>query len=400
MAPLEKEKISMQPYFNLQGDSNEKRAELYNCQNINTLFWPDGEDSDYIKRFLLPLMQHGIHHYIDNVQTQLQILKVGNQILPITINDADYQNSYVCSPYSFYVSYALESLDLIQNPSLRQMTKHSLQRLSKILRHGGMNKVVMVNNWPFSTNLYPQLDSHELKAVIQTLTHAFPDHAILFRSINFALNADECQVFKEIGAHFIASRQIYITNTQTTPLFDTRIFKSDLRLLNKTDYSLIDGSEICEKDYPRILELYQSVYIDKYSKLNPQLNLHFIELALKQQILHIKALKKEGQIDGVVGYFCREGVMTCPFFGYDREKPQELGLYRLLSTILMLEAKKNNKIFHQSAGASFYKQVRRAESHLEYLVVYDKHLSYRRKLIWLLVKSIFNSFGVSFMKKY
>jgi hypothetical protein len=42
-------------------------------------------------------------------------------------------------------------------------------------------------------------------------------------------------------------------------------------------------------------------------------------LALERQLLTLWALVREGCIDGVVGYFVRNGVMTQPFFGYDTD---------------------------------------------------------------------------------
>lgn len=102
----------------------------------------------------------------------------------------------------------------------------------------------------------------------------------------------------------------------------------------------------------------------------------------------------------MIGYLYRHGILFSPFFGYDLTKPTDTGLYRLLSTALMLEAKERKAIFHQSSGASFYKKVRRAEGYLEYTAVYHKHLSYRRRAPWLILRSITNSIGISFMQKY
>jgi len=102
----------------------------------------------------------------------------------------------------------------------------------------------------------------------------------------------------------------------------------------------------------------------------------------------------------VVGFTCRNGIMTCSLFGYDKVIPSQVALYRLLSTLLMLEAKERDLIFHQSAGASTYKKIRKAQDCIEYIAIYDKHLSLKQRLPWLLLTKLCNTLGIYFMKKY
>jgi hypothetical protein len=381
-------------------DISYSEIKLYDSTSIDTICWPNSEEGDFAKRILTPFIKNGLHHYIDNVHTELKLLKMGDLILPLTINQEEYDNSYVCSPYGYYISYALESIDIITNKALRKLIRGTLLNLGAILRWSKFNKVIMVNNWPFSTNLHPPLEGSKLNEITKYLIKQFPHHTIVFRSIDAYLNQNLCEYFKKIGFKLIASRQIYFTNANDPTIFETRLFKSDLKLLKKSDYEVIDIKTSSLSERERMLELYQSLYINKYSTLNPKLNTHFIQIAIDQQIMQFKALKKDGKIDGVIGYLQRHGIMFSPFFGYDAEKPPEAGLYRLLSTLLMLEAQKNKIIFHQSSGASFYKKIRKAEGHLEYTAIYNRHLPYLRRLPWVLIKSISNSIGVYFMKKY
>jgi hypothetical protein len=373
---------------------------LFDSNNIDGIVWPNNEEGAYAKKFLLPLLKNGVHHYIDNIRTELKILKIGETILPITINDAQYENSYVCSPFSYYISYALESMDVIKTKWIKKACKGMFWGLSKLLRGLQMNKNVIVNNWLLSTNLIPNIDPKLIPLITKFLKQLYPQHAIVFRSLDAYTNADLYRACKNHAYKLIASRQIFLTDTNQTRLFETRLFKSDLKLLETSGYEIVDSCQLTPDEIPRLLKLYRDVYINKYSNLNPQLNQHYIQLALDDQILNLKAIKKDGVIDGIAGYFYRNGIMTCPFFGYDKSKPQNTGLYRILSTVLMLEAKKNQLLFHQSAGASMYKKIRKAEDCLEYTAVYDKHLSPLRKIPWVLVSGLFNSVGVFFMKKY
>lgn len=373
---------------------------LYDSTNIDSIEWPLTEEGQYAKSYLLPLIKDGVHHYIDNIQTEIKILKLGELILPISINNAEYENSYVCSPYSFYVSYAQASLDIIKNRGLKTFFSGLLRGVSKLFKYLQFNKVVIVNNWLLPTNLYPKIDVKLITEITQFVQNLFPNHVIVFRSIDAFTNQSQYQALKEHSFKLIATRQIFITDTSQKNVFETRLFKSDLKLLRSSGYEIVEDCCLSKVEISRMLELYQGIYITKYSGLNPQVNQHYIQLALDRKILRFKALKKDGIIDGVAGYVCRNGIMTCPLFGYDKTKPQQVGLYRLLSTVLMLEAKEKEMIYHQSAGASTYKKIRKAQDHIEYTAVYDKHLPFKRKIPWLFFKALFNSLGIYYMKKY
>ena len=111
-------------------------------------------------------------------------------------------------------------------------------------------------------------------------------------------------------------------------------------------------------------------------------------------------MQKDGQVDALMGYFTRNGVMTSPLFGYDTEKPQSTGLYRMIATLLALEAKDKQHLLNHSAGAGSFKKLRRAEEVIEYMAVYNKHLSFFRRIPWAILRRTMNSIGVPFMKHY
>src|SRR5262249_9093987 len=163
-------------------------------------------------------------------------------------------------------------------------------------------------------------------------------------------------------------------------------FKSDLKFLKESKYSIFSFEELPEEELPAVLNLYRALYIHKYSTINPQFNVNFIKNAAKNGILHIKVIKENNDPVGVVGNYYQNGVMISPFFGYDPAKSEKKGVYRVLSTLLMLDAQKLQAHFNQSAGGSFYKKIRRAQGHFEYTAVYHRHLPLHRRLPWNLLK--------------
>ena len=379
-----------------------KKAEitLYDSTNIDSLPWPNTPDGKYAKKFLYPLIKQGVKHFIDNVDTILYALVIDDLVLPVTVNDTQYENSYVCSPYGHYVGYALDSIDGMKSRFLRTPFKAAVNAMAGVFRMGKLNQVAIVNNWLFSTNLYPKISHEQVSAIRIFLKDYFPEHAIVFRSIHTYGNTDLYQLFSKNKFHMIASRQVFFMNATNDAIFQSRIFKSDLSLLKKSEYEIMRNDELSDETVPAITHLYRSVYLGRHSKLNPQLNQNFIRLTLENQILNLKVLKKNGRIDGVAGYFSRNDMMTSPFLGYDTDQPKESSLYRLTSTLLTMEARDKKMLFHLSSGASFHKKMRKAESSLEYNAVYHQHLGLSRRLPWYILKGVMNSVGKFFMKSY
>lgn len=374
---------------------------IYDAANVDEISWPNTEGADLAKRYLLPLVKEGTLHYIDNIDAKVCLLAVDQHVLPLVIVNENYENSYVCSPYGHYILLALESMTLIKNRYFRKSAEKIVKGLGKVLKIGKINKIIYVNNWLFSTDLYPDdITQEQIAAITAFIRKKFPQHAIAFRSINAVTNKLLKDNLKNCSFKSIVSRQVYLTDTKNQSIFKTRIVKSDLKLWRENDYKVIDKNDMSLEDSERILELYKILCLEHHSKLNPQVNSAFIKLMMDRQLLEFKALKKNGTIEGIVGFIERNQIFHCPFIGFDKSQKDQTKLYRLLSTMLLLEANKKSGILHQSAGASFYKTIRRAEGCLEYMAVHTDHLPLKQKFAWSLLKIMMNTAAAPFMKKY
>lgn len=376
---------------------------LYDTNNIDTLPWPESEVAILLKKYIVPLIKEGTSSFIKNVKTQLFALKVDDLVLPITVNDCELENSYVCSPYTHYITYAKEELHKLNNYLLEVFLDYLLASLGILLKLGKINKVVIINNWLVSTNLYPSLSLTQISSITSFLKAQFPQHTIIFRSINTGINKQIFAALSQNNYFMIASRQIYFINPQNTSSIKGKakwLLKKDFRLLDQGKYEVIDSDQILLEDIPRIEELYNALYLDKYSYKNPQFNQKFLALALKEKIFHIKVIKKNGKIDGVIGFYVINGVMTTPLFGYDTDLPLKLGLYRMISAQLILEATERGLILNQSSGAAEFKRCRGGIANVEYNAVYYQHLPLYRQLIWRLLGLLINKIGIPLLKKY
>jgi hypothetical protein len=371
---------------------------IYRVEDIPSIQWPHTPDGQYAKNYLQSFMEKGSNYYIHNVKTQMMVLQIADLLLPMTINEEEYENSYVCSPYGHYITYAQEELPLVGGLAVQIPLRWFLKGLGWVLKDSQINRVVIVNNWLLSTNLYPSITTAQLHTITQKLVSSFPNHAILFRSVTDHRPYGLKSSFDELDYHVLVSRQVYFFDPFTKDALRNQDLKRDIRLLDASGYEVID--RFSSEDIPRLVELYNMLYLDKYSMNNPQFNDQFVHLALQKKTLTIKGLKKGNCIDGVIGFFIRNGVMTTPFFGYDTTLPQETGLYRMLSAQLVREAQERKLLLHQSSGAASFKRTRKAYPIMEYTMAYTKHLPPKRQKVWSHLSWMMGRVAKPLLEKY
>ena len=364
------------------------QPELFTRENIQTLPFPSTDDGEYARRYLIPLMTGDPQTYIRNVHnTELMAVKVGETIIPITRTDFHPQNTYTVSPYSHYVSYGgLEEVKHLNNKLAEIVVKLLMMPVSAFFKYSELDKVVFVNNYLLSTNLYPSVNSDQLSVLSEALIKWFPDRAIVFRSVDQKKNPHIYQKLKELGYDLVLSRQVWYMDPVAA--LKTRQCKEDVRVLKKAGYEVVSGKDLSDDELHRAVELYNLLYLQKYSYYNPQFTFELLKLAREQEILHLYGLKKDGRLNGIMGFFVRNGAMTQPLFGYDTSLPLDEGLYRLLTLVTLQEGVKRGLLVHASGGVGKFKKVRGGESVTEYNAVYTKHLPKRRQLPWTLIGRI------------
>lgn len=371
---------------------------LYTPENIHTIIWPSTPDGDYARRYLLPMMMDDPQKYIKNVyNTQLILAKVDNVIIPITISDFHPDNTYTVSPYSHYVSYGgFEEVKHLNNPPLEVLIKLIMNPVAWYFKNAELDKVVYVNNYLLSTNLYPSVNEEQLKALTDMLPKWFPDRVIIFRSVDQKKNPHVYEALEKNQYEMVLSRQVWYMDPVEAS--HTRQYKEDMRVLRKHGYEVVDGKELSDAELARSLDLYNMLYLEKYSYYNPQFTFEFMKLARDDEILHLRALKRDGKINAIMGFFIRNGAMTQPLFGYDTSISQEEGLYRLLTLITLQEGIKRDLLVHASGGVGKFKKVRGGKSVIEYNAVYYQHLPAKRRRPWQLIKAI-SKYAIPYFQK-
>lgn len=377
---------------------------LYDRETIDQVPWPATPDGDYARRVLEPLVRDGPQRYIDNVDAEVLVLTAGAIVLPVVVPRPAIRNSYVCSPTTHYIDYAKREveLELHDQRLLRTVVPPLLDAFKPLLRWSRFERVVYVNNWLLSTNLYPPLDPATIEQIRDALIRCFPQHTIIFRSVNERLNTPLLHDLIRLRFRPVFSRQVYILDpvAEQRRYRKRKAFRSDVLLAKRSEYQWLSAEQLDSSTSERLVELYADLYLHKYSFDNPQFNARFVTAALRDGWLKIWALAHNGRIDGVLGYVERHGVMTPPLLGYDRSLPASAGLYRLLSLKLVQEAEQHGLVLHLSSGAAAFKRHRGSTPAIEYNLVYDQHCAPRQRMPWRLLELLTRRAIVPIMQRF
>jgi hypothetical protein len=326
---------------------------------------------------------------IRNVRTEMQVLDTGRHTFPVSVNTGDErpENSYVVSPLTAYSGYARDELERNDvgwfAPPLRFLTDVSGAWLSA----ARIDRLVQVNNWLLSTNIYPpDWSGDDLEPITSLLIERWPDHAIGFRSLNGFSNPQLLERMRKAGYLALPSRQVYIFDGRDGPdsPFRTRHnAQIDARLLRRGAYRIVREAATTAEDFERLEELYNLLYLEKYCRLNPQFTAAWLRCGQRDGWLELSTLRNdEGRADGVVGWFAIPGLMTAPIVGYDTRLPAKEGLYRMLTALCIEEAARRRSVLNFSSGASHFKRLRGGAPEIEYSMVYVRHLPAKRRAAW------------------
>lgn len=323
---------------------------------------------------------------IDNIQTDYKLVTVGNTILPMSINDTEYENSYVCSPYTAYISYAKDELGLLNNRVLQSLIGAGMTIAGRFLKLAKLNRTLSLNNWLVSTNLLPKLNPYALNKTTQRLVKDFPTHSLSIRSLNATHNAELMQTLSDQGWLLIPARQVYLFETHQT-WWKRNHTKKDQSLLRKveagkTSLSWLKPERLKPHHFAEISQCFHQLFIEKHSRYNPQFGADFLKALHDNEMVEFHSFTDEtGRIVASIGLFTQQNIITTPIVGYDTDLPQALGLYRLLMAVLLRLTHERKQPMNLSSGAGGFKRARGGEPTLEYTAFYCRHLPWHRRVI-------------------
>jgi hypothetical protein len=366
----------------------------------------DGLGDEISKRYIADYSPQMIR----NIATQLFTMDIGKISLVCTKNEGDERpskgiNSYVVSPICAYTDYCLVEIKRLKKLWATWPLIILVIQIRGWLRAAKIDRLIQINNWLLSTNIYPSdIAGLDVKLIRDEFIKSYPDFALVFRSLNQRTN--QLLIDKLLEQDFISvpSRQVYIFDARQgkDSVFQQRHnSKMDFRFLQKMPFELVDGRDFSEADFARAEKIYSMLYIEKYCEHNPQYTSVWLMSGQRSGWLRLKGLRnQQGILEGVVGWIENEAIITAPIVGYNTELDSRLGLYRLLTQLCFQEAIKQKKLLNFSSGAASFKRLRGGEAEIEYSLVYIAHLNFFRRTSWKTIAYLSNKIAVPLMKKW
>lgn len=342
---------------------------------------------------------------IGNLACELQLLDLGRWQMPVSINQGGERedNCYVVSPLTAYSGYAGDELQRLRRPWLARLLRPLIAGVERLLSNAKIERIVQINNWLLSTNLYPaDWQGEGLEELTQLLRERFPGHAFGFRSLNPASNAVLLERLQALGYLALPSRQVYLFDGRSgadSAYLRHHNCRLDATLLRRSGYRVEPGETLADTEFERLEALYNLLYLDKYSALNPHYSAVWLAQGQRDGWLELRVLRAAcGRIDGVVGWFASDTVLSAPIVGYDTALPQRTGLYRQLTRLCLEEAAKRHMLLNFSSGAAHFKRLRGGQPQIEYSMLQIAHLPLRQRLVWRLLAGLLQGIGVPLMR--
>lgn len=342
---------------------------------------------------------------IHNINTELETVIIDNHAFPLTRNETDYDNSYVCSPYTAYIRYARDELGLLKSRKLRWLMRGVIVMAAGLLRLGKINQTVSVNNWLFSTNPLPKWRDKTVKALTQKLIQSNPQHSLSIRSLNCETDGALMQNLAANGWIMLPARQVYLflpgEQGENPPWWKRNNVQNDQRLLRKTSLTRVEPNQHQAQDFIEIERCFNQLFIEKHSAYNPQFSAEYFKFLHQQKLVEFYSYRDEtGRIVASLGLFTQHDVLTAPIVGYDTHLPKSLGLYRLLMATLLKLTRERQLPLNLSSGAGHFKRQRGGQAVIEYTALYVCHLPWNQRWIQSGFAKLLNRFAADFLQKH
>ncbi len=351
-------------------------------------------------RYAAALVREGAAALVANATSRSMLLQLGDHSLPVTVDDGGYGRSYVASPHSAYVLYAREEMKLVGMRRGRLAARAGLTALDGLLRAARINRVVHLDNWLLSTNLHGDWDGAGLPEARRHLAGRFPDHFLILRSLDSWSCPELLAAARADGWLLLPSRQVWVVDDLERDWRSRNHTANDRRALARSGLKVEDLTDVSAADAVRIAELYDMLYVGRYSALNPVFTPRFMTFTHEEGMLHYRVARDgEGRIMAVSGILERNGFMTPPVVGYDTTRPVEEGLYRIASYLYCDWAMTRGSALHASAGAGDFKRKRGARGVIEYMAVQADHLGPGRRQVARRLAQALETFAVPMMQK-
>ncbi len=338
-----------------------------------------------VGRYARALAALGPRGALDNACFDLAALQLRDHAVVLLLPQGR-QDCWLTSPVVTYGRALRDEIHRELRGAQAPLARLAAHVAEGVLRATAADRVVYVNHLLFSTSLHGGWPGQDLDDALAALRAAFPDRAIVWRSLNLVDHAALLARMRTAGGRPLLSRVVWRLADPARQWAPRTDVKADLGLekVHGLTVEAVQAPSPVEVD--RLLALYGDIYLAKYSSTNPGYTPAALRAAVAAGVLRLAWVRaSSGEILAFAGDHACEGELASPLLGHDRTRPQAQGLYRIAMSLSVRHALTRGLAVNYSAGAATFKRNRGATPALEYQVVFDHHLSRRRRLGYALL---------------
>lgn len=315
-----------------------------------------------------------------NAWFDLLALQLTDRALPIVV-PRGAQHCWLTSLAVTYGKALRDEIDRDQRGPMAWLYRGASWMTEGVLRLTRADQAVYVNHLLFSTSLYGAWTAADLGLALAALRRAFPKRAIVWRSLNTEDNADLLAAMDSHGARRVVSRVVWSLADPVRQWAPRTDAKADRKLVAAGGLSVETSTVLAPEDLRRVIQLYEDVYLAKYSRANPAYRPEMLRAAIDSGVLTLQLVRgPEGDIQAFAADHVYERMLSSPMLGHDRDRPASAGLYRVAMSLSVSRALEAGLGVNYSAGAGAFKRHRGANPTLEYMAVFDGHLPLWRRM--------------------
>lgn len=354
---------------------------------------------DSVNSLIANALENGFEKLASNFITDEIAISFGATSLLGTVNENEYDNSPICSPFNLFCLYPKKKIQSIKVNWLRHFLNVVTTLFTLTFKTTKFDRVIQLNNKPCDAIVYPELSPTEVESCVTQLKKQFPNHAIIFPRIDRLTSPTLVESLEANGFLMVPTRNVHIFHPENSYMKRSHT-KRDFSLLKKQDFQFVEHDDISGNDLLRIYELYKMLFLEKHGRENPELTIEFFQKSHAHRWYTFFALRNpKGVIDAFLSYETHGNNMACGPLGYDTSQDKEVGLYRMIFAHSLKIADQHNYIFNFGGGNEHFKQNRGSRREIGYTAVYCKHLPLYRRFPWMLLETVGRKATIKILEK-
>ncbi|CAA6808275.1 MAG: Unknown protein [uncultured Sulfurovum sp.] len=252
----------------------------------------------YSKKMYEIFINNSSSTLIKKLNTNFTYYQINNEFIITTITNKVKPNSYVASPYALLIDYSEDELVKIESKFQRGFLHLFIKTFASFLRYTQIDKAQTLNNYMLSTNFFSQKwESLDIQVLEEKAIEHYAEHALMIRSVNKIQNPKLFENLHQNGWIAIVSRQVYLFDDKEK-WARSRNTINDKKLLNASRF------EFCKMDadsseFVRAEELYNLLYLEKYSQHNIQFTAKYLQLLVEGGLLDLYLLRDKEKMNYV-----------------------------------------------------------------------------------------------------